>query len=296
MNTAISIFRRLNEEFLTNFPQFDDHGAIIRYLYEGYYDPSHEQHDEDFATYTRAGFKISSKLFFCGLTYEILASFFMQAELPFYQEQEHRNTGLRLSGDEETLYKCLSLFGLANTQCEGDFTTTNDQVILALHIAKENNVLYTWVVFAVQLFVDTRRVLGKELNRCFDEAQELRKRMLATVEQCLLFGKTNNVNDYYKINSDPLKKVKKGIEILLEKDFMQGIADEYLGTRSALYPWGSFYLFRNHPMILGLIVQYFLTRLHEIGISLGGDQGAIITAIHLYNASQQSNQLSKTLG
>jgi hypothetical protein len=296
MNTAISIFRRLNEEFLVNFPQFDEHGAIIQYLYDGYRDPSHKQHDGDFATYTGASFKITSKVFFCDLTYEILALFFMQAELPFYQQEAARATGFPLSDDEEVLYKCLSLFGLANTQFEGDFCATNDQVILALHIAKKDKVLYTWVVFAVQLFVDTRRILGKELKRCFDETQEMRKWMVKTLDQCLLHGQTNTVNDYHKTNAGRLQDVKKSMKLLLEHDLMQEIADEYLGTRSTLYAWGSFYLFRNHPMLLGLLTQYFLTKIHELGIGLGGDQGAIMTSIHLYNACQQSGYLSESLG
>ncbi|KAF4635177.1 hypothetical protein G7Y89_g2936 [Cudoniella acicularis] len=40
MNTAISIFRRLNEEFISKFPQFDDHGVIIDYVYDGYRNPN----------------------------------------------------------------------------------------------------------------------------------------------------------------------------------------------------------------------------------------------------------------
>ncbi|PMD30202.1 hypothetical protein L207DRAFT_592660 [Hyaloscypha variabilis F] len=265
MNTVISVFRRLNEEFLVNFPQFDDHGAI------------------------------TSKVFFCDLTYEILALFFMQAELAFYQQEAVRARGFPLSDDEEALYKCLSLFGLANTQFEGDFFTTRDQVILALHIARKDKVLYTWVVFAVQLFVDTRRILGKELKRCFDETQEVRKWMVTTLDQCLLHGQTNTVNDYHKTNAGRLQEVKKSIKLLLEYDLMQEIADEYLDARSALYAWGSFYLFRNHPMLLGLLTQYFLTKIHELRIGLGGDQAAIITSIHLYNACQQSRYLSESL-
>ncbi len=76
------------------------------------------------------------------------------------------------------------------------------------------------MIFAVQLFVDTRRVIGKELNRVFDEAQELRKWMLASLEQSILFGKPNKVNNYYKHNYDLLRITKEGIQKLLERDFV----------------------------------------------------------------------------
>jgi hypothetical protein len=197
MNTAISIFRRLNEEFLSNFPQFDDHGEIIEYLHTGYCDPSHERDDKDFATYTGSSFKLSSKIFFCDNTYAILDWFFMQAKMPFYQQDEARKAGIRLTQDEETLLKCLSLLGLGIDQCEGHFF--DDQLMQGLHLIKKDDAIYTWVVFAVQLLVDTQRVLGRELDRCFSETQVLRKWMLATLQQTLLFDQTNNVNEYYKV-------------------------------------------------------------------------------------------------
>lgn len=123
MNTAISIFRRLNEEFISNFPQFDDHGEIIEYLHYGYCDPnSHKRHDKDFATYTGVNFKITSKTFFCDVTYELLRWFFMNgAEMPFYQQEQARTPGLHFTPDDEILLKCLSLFGLVISESEGDF-------------------------------------------------------------------------------------------------------------------------------------------------------------------------------
>lgn len=161
---------------------------------------------------------------------------------------------------------------------------------------KQDEKIYTWVVFAVQLFIDTRRVVGKELDRCLNETHDLQKWMSASLEQCLAFGRTNTVNNWYDINSDSLRATKKQIELMLEKDFIQAVLDDYLGSRSARYSWGPFYLFRNHPMLLGLITQAVLTKLHVMGIRLGGDQGAIITSIHLYNASQQSSQVATSQG
>jgi hypothetical protein len=101
MNTAISVYRRLNEDFLSNFPQFDDHGEIINYSFNGYSDPNYESHDKDFATYTGSNFKLPSKVFFCDLVYEILAKFFMGGEVAFYQQDQARTIGLGLSDDEE---------------------------------------------------------------------------------------------------------------------------------------------------------------------------------------------------
>jgi len=49
-------------------------------------------------------------------------------------------------------------------------------------------------------------------------------------------------------------------------------------------------------MLLGLVTQHFLIHMHQLGIALTGDQGAAMTSIHLYNASQKCGQISTALG
>lgn len=294
MNTAIAMFRRLNEDFNSHFPNFEDHGAIIEYLSTGYHDPnSHDKFDEDFATYTTPKFKLPSKIFFCDLTYQIVksfCSFWMGAELPFYNEDAAKTSGLRFSQDERVLMNCLSLLGFLAMVRKGE-DIFNDQLIEGLHIAKNNNTVYTWVAFAVQMYVDTRRVVGKELDRCLNEAHQLQRWMSTTLEQSLLFGHTNTINDYYKLNSKGLQLIKDQMEVIVENDFIQKLLGETLGPSAERYSCGPFYLFRNNPMLLGLIMQHFLVKLHEFGIGLAGDQGVIITSMHLYNASHRSNQV-----
>lgn len=85
MNTAISICCRINEEFLDEYPQFKDHGAITHFLYDGYLDPNSKD-EKGFATYTSPNFKISSKIFFYDNMYVTLRFFFMAGKLPFYQD------------------------------------------------------------------------------------------------------------------------------------------------------------------------------------------------------------------
>jgi hypothetical protein len=295
MNTAISVFRQLNEEFVSEFPAFDDHGEIIEYLFNGYCDPNFDKDSQDFATYTGSGFKISTKIFFCDHTYELLRWFYVAVEVPFYQAEQR--AGSRLTDDEDILLKCLSLFGLIATKSEGNFY--EDQLVRGLHLLKTNNPdekIYTWVVFAVQLYVDTRRVVGNELERCFQEARQIQQWMTKTLEQSLLFGHTNTVNDFYKLNSDAFRGVKKQIDVTLVDDFIEMLLREVFDVRADRYSWGPFFLFRNHPMLLGLITQHFLIRLHEFGISIAGDQGSVMTSIHLYNSSQQSGEIPKSLG
>jgi hypothetical protein len=59
--------------------------------------------------------------------------------------------------------------------------------------------------------------------------------MLATLEQSLLFGQTNKVDTYYKLNDRAFQIAKEGIHKLLERDFMEEAMNEYLGNRADLY-------------------------------------------------------------
>lgn len=235
MNTAIAIFRRLNEDFISDFPKFADHGEIIEYLYDGYSDPnSHDKDSLDFATYTGDGFKINSKIFFCDHTYDALRIFYMGTELAFYSEG--LRPFLRLSPDEETLLKCLSLLGSLAKEYHGDFY--NDQLVQGLHILKANNpdkIIYTWVVFAVQLFVDTRRVVSKELEQCFRDAQEIQKWMRATLMQPIRFGRSSAVNEFFKVNLDSALMFRESLETNLKEDLIQTKLNQRFDGN---YSWG----------------------------------------------------------
>lgn len=78
--------------------------------------------------------------------------------------QAHLRSELRLSDDEEILSKCLSLLGVLAKYYQQAFL--NDQLIKGRPHLMNDKKIYTWVVLAIQLFVDTRRVVGKELDRC----------------------------------------------------------------------------------------------------------------------------------
>jgi hypothetical protein len=293
MNTAISLLRRLNEDFVSDFPQFDEHVKIITYLYDGYCDP-HNGTGGDFAAYNAVDFRVPSKIFFCDHTTELLTGWFLgEAELLFYNP----NPELKLTKDEEVLLKCLSLLGLiAREYGDAHPAFTQDQLLKAITITQQDKKLYTWVVFAIQLLVDTRRVVDKELDRCIKEFHRLAEWISNTIKQTLKFGETNRVNTWYQISSKTMLEWKTSMEKVCKEDLVQHMLNEYFGDRVAQYSWGSFFLYRNNPMLPGLLMQRYLTDLHVYSIACGGDQGSIMTTIHLYNSSHQSGCMPRSKG
>jgi hypothetical protein len=106
----------------------------------------------------------------------------------------------------------------------------------------------------------------------------------------------NEVNAWYQMHSEALLQMEEGLDFLVKNDFMQSELVEVFGDHAARYSWGSFFLYRNNPMLPSLIIQNFITESHLMGTELGGDQGSVMTAIHLYNAARQSEHILKSIG
>jgi hypothetical protein len=188
------------------------------------------------------------------------------------------------------------LLGLIAKHDDGVAVVIEDELLKAISVTQKDEKIYTWVVFAIQLFVDTRRVVKKELDRCIQEFHHLQQWISATIEQALKFGETNSVNSWYKLNSKLPLEWKTQMEHACEQDWVQYLLNQYFGDRVDQYSWGPFFLFRNNPMLPGLVMQRCLTSLHECSVGCGGDQGSIMTAIHLYNSSHQSGSMPRSKG
>lgn len=295
-NAAISIFRRLNEAFIANFPEFDDHGKIIDFIYERYCDPHNGAGSAGFATYKTTQFNLPSKVFFCDNTCELTKGFIGRSVLPFYQPGTKDR--LRLTDAEETTLQCLSLLRMLSANYHE--VLPQDQLIQAIAHIRETRKYSTWVAFAIQLSIDIRLVLGtKGMDRSLQEVRILQNWICKTATRCQEFGHTNKVNLWYKINFGGLEVLRKSTKIFLEEDFMQKILDEEFADepeKARRYNYGPFFLMRNDPMLPGLLLQDMLTKLHQIGVSLTADQGVVMTAIHLYNSAHKSDRVSRTQG
>lgn len=216
MNTAIAMIRRLNEEFVVNFPQFEEHGDIIDYVNYRYRDPIKDSSET--VAYKTEQFEISSKIFFCNLTFQCVKHFYLgKAELPMYQTAQR--SVLKLSDDEEVLFKCMSLFGFLTLK-RYEALASQDEVLRGIALLKKNRKVYTLVVLAVQLFIDTRRVLGEALDRCMRDFHQMGEWISGTIQQCHEFGRTNQVNTWHKFNKEVLPEFDKNLRDLAREDFV----------------------------------------------------------------------------
>jgi hypothetical protein len=295
MNTAIKVFWRLNEAFVESFPQFAEHGDIIKFLYQGYLDPNSkatiERNEEGFASYDFDGMRLSSKTFFCDHVLFIVKSFFGASEVPFHQEGVIK----QWTEDETVLLKCLSLLGMedfinrkAPAEYRKHFILGVDQIFQAVGIMREEKKFPTWAIFAVQLFVDTLRELKGRTEQCFSEFQRNADIIKHAITRCIEFGKSNKVNHWHRFNDEGVQNCSNYVKHISENDFIQeGLEVFFEGNPAKIkkYSWGPFFILKNHPMLCGLLIQDVLVKYHRMGTRLAGDQGPLRCAIHLSQAA-----------
>jgi hypothetical protein len=295
-NAALNIMRRLNNAFVENFPEFAEHRSLIDYLYHDYVDPNAEGanivDDEHFASYEVEGIRLSSKTFFCDHTAALLEVFFKTATLPMYQRNMMDGKGY--SNDEHSLLQCLSHFNIIDLQLnDPQFKERmrdiflDDQVLRAVRTMRVEKRFPTWAIFACQVFVDTRRELGLQLGKGFDDLGKQGGWLLQAWANCLETGKENTINRFHKYNDASMKNHIDCLKMAVESDFVQTLVEDSFAEHpesSARYSWGKYFLLKNHPLMCGLILQSHLVFGHVFGTRIAADQGPVRTAMHLTHA------------
>ncbi|KAF2871918.1 hypothetical protein BDV95DRAFT_606486 [Massariosphaeria phaeospora] len=267
MDTAIDVMRRLNETFIDDFPRFEQHHEVIAYLYQSYCDPNSkatiQNQTEHFATYESDGLRLSSKTFFCDRILHILRQFYSIA------------TGTS-----------------CNEEKKAEFSTNRDGLVQAVCVMRNKKKFYMWAVFAVQLFLDTHRELKSEVKRGLADFRKETDWLLVALQDCHDFGQTNDIDAWHRLNNPVVADIIESLKELVKTDIIQGMKKYYFKDSFDRYDWGDYFLFENHPMFCGLLLQKWLVRCHQLGIDLAGHQNALKATIFLKHAAQLTHQAS----
>jgi hypothetical protein len=101
MNSAIEIYRRLNDTFLVDYPEFEDHREIIAFLNAGYfsaYSLNKAAREAAATTHSINGARLSSHAFVCEATTK---TYFEAWILPWQMESRAKSV-YRFDEDDET--------------------------------------------------------------------------------------------------------------------------------------------------------------------------------------------------
>ena len=175
------------------------------------------------------------------------------------------------------------------------FPPAVDEVTRALGEVHKTKKIPLWLVFAVQLVLDIKGVLRKDIQIGFSAMQTTGQCVKSVIQthfrtaRGLLWRKetwhSDNDNQILQlvgfvaawVNADLMTKA-------IKRQCKQDL--EECGVEPA-----PFWLLKNHPLLCGLMVYFMNISIRELGISVSNAYDSILSVGHLYTAAKQSGPL-----
>jgi hypothetical protein len=287
MNSAIGLIERLDVKFAKDYPQFCDHAEMFTFLtYAHFQVVDHKIYVGDWSTdfpYENGEQKLSYFTVICYDTWQLLRHF-VHEDVDLNEQTLEK---LPLTADETTLVKCL------HEMKHKEAPFAHDIIFGAVKKVSQEKLITSWAVFAVQIFWDTQRELGNDMEKAFLAARSTAIWLLTTLRHYLSLEVTNDLpaGDRHQMQllHDEINKVFVVNYGLSAKDTTK--YEENGGN----FSWSLYQLSSHHPMLCGLYSQYYLSRFHEFATSMDGERGIITAAAHLHNAVSQAGLLASDI-
>jgi hypothetical protein len=153
-----------------------------------------------------------------------------------------------------------------------------------------------WLVFAMQMLLDIRRILGNDTSEAFQELQATGQRVTAVIRHYFQFSRNHGTQreNWHKDNDPQIVKFVGFVSVWINQDLIS----KAVRKQSKQSPeeqgieLSPFFLMKQHPLLCGSLVYWLNLSLQEVGISLANAYDSILSAAHLYNAARQSNLLA----
>lgn len=306
-NTSIDIIRRNLEDHLSaaglqqDAPEEKD---WIDWVYSSGcigIDLHYREHPVDpinFSTYQQADY-------FCLLTFDIIKTFMNDLRpdrLQFAKDydaylQFAKSPRERYFSDKMFLTSFLSnLHNAAALKLDaGPAIDDITRVFLEAKISETKHVPL-WLVFALQIVLDTRVALQHDTSMAFQELQAAGQRATDITRHHFRFSRTQAVREerWHEDNDPQILKLISFVSLWINQDPLTKAVKKWSTTNLEelgvdLKP---FSLLMQHPLLCGSLAYWLSLSLQEIGISLANAYDSILSAVHLYNAARQSKDLS----
>ncbi|KAH7400805.1 hypothetical protein DE146DRAFT_735824 [Phaeosphaeria sp. MPI-PUGE-AT-0046c] len=271
--------RRRNEEFVEDHPAFAEHKSLSDFLSNGYVDPHSSRADsrghEDFVAHHGAS---------------TLSKFYISsATVPMNSDRSRK-----IPEDVCDFCQCINHLDALDLQLkiEGSITPDDsvfreDQILRAVHTMGAEKKFPTWAVFAMQIFIDTRRELGAHLSRGLEDLREAWAWLGPAWTECLDVDKTHNFRNVQDACYRPVEEQIARMSQVVDGDIVQAMMDNQVGREpeeTLTSREKNCFLLRNHPLLCGIWLQDGLGFMHLHGTNMAAGYGSIATVIHLNQA------------
>lgn len=291
---AIEILRRVNEAFLKDFPAFESHHKVIKFL-EGFEDrvTNDVPHKDEMGWYYLDDFKLSPQTFVCKDTSNVHFRDHLfdhnnkqEVMVDYHPDRKTART------EQSHMRRCLSvILGFYRKEKVGVFTRDHDLLARAIHIANEEQQARTWIVFTLQIFVDMHRELGAEVARAHRDLLDGNARMGGAMRRYIDFVEHHN-GEWGRYMYVQLAKSWRRLLQTLER------VDEVSDTFKMHNSWvgggtsvdGPFYLV-NRPTRAGCTLERHKEGVHLFDVETARHPEQALFDCHIYNAGLKNGLL-----
>ncbi|MCJ1373877.1 hypothetical protein MMC20_005107 [Loxospora ochrophaea] len=168
-----------------------------------------------------------------------------------------------------------------------------DEFIKGVRKHWASKTLDMWVVFAAQVSLDIHHIMGQDVVRGIEELKAASEDVLLSTKSYFEFApswptawKVQN-DDIIRFIQDEINCWMMSDALALEKEKASPHLRQLLGP-----PGPGYYLFSQNPLICGLLMFKWRSRMQEGGLCLVNMVGSLLNSGHLYNALRRTGNLS----
>ena len=300
-NTAIDLVRRLEQDFVKEFPEAADTEFFINMIYQVKCivqgrQPEALSREKELAPFNMQMYDTAQWLLMPTLT--ILSSFAAIVDpnhIPIYKpghygtydprsNRANKSNAGKFLEDKIILLEALPDFCFLS-KIRGTFPA-EDELTRGLRNMMTTGKLNLWTVFAAQVFLDIHHILRADISVAFVQLQRLGLQAKKTTGETLTFRDGLRVDTWPAQNDQALyQNVIRKIDDFVLEDQIHAMMKRLV--KGVPLPEGKFRLYNQHPMLCGLFAFSIQLQLQEYGITYVNAWGSAMYTAHLYNALRQ---------
>ncbi|CEJ92114.1 hypothetical protein VHEMI07787 [[Torrubiella] hemipterigena] len=144
-----------------------------------------------------------------------------------------------------------------------------------------------WLAFAVQIFIDVRKVLQRDITRGFEDLCRGASSIRHSIKKVLDFERETNGTPITDPTDKPLGEVLEVMDRFTINDHVGRLRKEMQADPDADQHIEDFYLLRRDPIWCGLLLYNFRMIAQEGSFCRANSFLSILAVAHLYNAQKQ---------
>ncbi|KAK4496191.1 hypothetical protein PRZ48_012171 [Zasmidium cellare] len=174
----------------------------------------------------------------------------------------------------------------------GDSHDAEHGIIQGLRVMKQRKLPLIWLDFALQVLLDARHVLGKDVDLAFADLCHEANSIAGDIKTVLAFHEELKI-DHNLPNDDFLKLVLRLIDRWTKEDRIGDIRQNMFTADFSFDHLEPFYLLRRDPLWCGLLLYKIRIAAYDGALATASFWPLTLAGAHFYNCLRQAGALSR---